>query len=133
MGRIKDGLLYSETHHWINVEDDDICTLGITDFAQEQMGDILFVDLPEVGENIFKDQEYASIESTKTVSELISPVTGNIIEINEEISTNPEIINQDPYGKGWLIKVKIENKNEINSLLSPEEYRDIIVEYPMDE
>ena len=132
MAKIKDGLLYSETHHWVKVRE-DICTLGITDFAQEQMGEIQFVDLPEVGENVFKEQEYASIESAQTVTELISPITGNIIEINEEISINPEIINQDPYGKGWLIKVKLEDKKEIDLLLSPEEYRDIITESPINE
>ncbi len=126
MGSINENLLYSETHHWVDLKDNDICVIGITDFAQEQIGDILFVDLPESGENIFKGQEYASIESAKTVTELVSPITGNIIEVNTEISTNPEIINKEPYTKGWLIKVKLSDKSEINSLLSPEEYRDAI-------
>jgi len=131
MNHINEDLLYSKEHHWVLPEDNGICKIGITDYAQEKIGDISFIDLPEVGENIFMGQEYASIESSQEGTELIAPITGNIVEINGEILSNPEIINREPYGEGWLLKIKIANKDDIHLLLSPEEYSDVITDYPL--
>lgn len=125
MAIVQDSLLYSSTHEWIRAEG-DICVIGITDFAQSQLGDIVYIELPEAGENVFTNNIFGSIESVKTVSELISPINGNIIEVNEELSTSPEMVNQDCYEKGWLIKIKIEDKKQLGNLLSPGAYEDLI-------
>ncbi len=131
MNHINEDLLYSREHHWILQEDGDTCKIGITDYAQEKIGEISFIDLPEIGENIFAGQGYASIESSQEVDELIAPITGNIIDVNEEILSDPKLINQDPYGKGWLLKIKLANKDDLKLLISPEEYMDIISGYPL--
>lgn len=125
MAIVQNSLLYSSTHEWIKAEG-DICVIGITDFAQSQLGDIVYIELPEAGENVFTNNVFGSIESVKTVSELISPINGNIIEVNEELSTSPEMVNQDCYKKGWLIKIKIEDKKQLGNLLSPGAYEDLI-------
>ncbi len=121
----KDSFLYAENHKWIKIEE-DIGIIGITDFAQEQLGDIVYVELPEVGENIFMGNTFGAIESVKTVSELIAPLSGNVIEVNEALLTSPELINQSPYNKGWLIKIKLKDKKEIDNLISPGAYEDMI-------
>lgn len=125
MAIVQDSLLYSSTHEWIRAEG-DICVIGISDFAQTQLGDIVYIELPEAGENVFTNNIFGSIESVKTVSELISPINGNIIEVNEELSTTPELVNQDCYEKGWLIKIKIEDKKQLGNLLSPGAYEDLV-------
>jgi len=124
MAEVEDSLLYTESHEWVRIED-DTGVIGISDFAQEQLGDIVYVELPEIGENVFMGNELGSIESVKTVSELIAPIDGNIIEVNEELSTSPKLVNQEPYGKGWLVKIKIKNKKQIGSLMSPGAYEDM--------
>ncbi len=123
---IREDLYYSDKHIWIKVEDDVNAIFGITDFAQDQLGDIVYVEIPKVGERVFKGQDFGSIESVKSVAELTSPLTGTVIEVNEEITSSPELINKDPYGKGWLIKIEMDNPDDINTLLSPEEYQDYI-------
>jgi len=115
-------LLYSKTHEWTRVED-DIAIVGITTFAQEQLGDITYVELPAVGDEVEAGQEMGSIESVKAASEIYSPVTGEVIEVNEDLESAPEKVNTDPYGEGWLIRVRL--TAEPTGLLSPEEYEEI--------
>ncbi len=115
-------LLYSKTHEWAKIEG-GIATVGITDFAQEQLGDITYVDLPKVGTVFEAGQEMGSVESVKAASELYCPVSGEVVEINQELDAAPEKINADPFGEGWMIKVKV--TDEPDDLLSPEEYAEI--------
>ncbi len=115
-------LLYAKTHEWVRVED-ETAVVGITDFAQEQLGDITYVELPAVGDTVEAGQEMGSVESVKAASELYSPVSGEVVEINEELEASPEKINTDPYGEGWLIRVRL--SAEPTGLLSPEEYEEI--------
>ncbi len=124
MWEIKDTLLYSETHEWIKIEG-EAGIIGITDFAQEQLGNIIHVELPKIGKNIFINKSFGSIESAKTISELNAPVNGTIIDVNNKLSASPELINEDPYIKGWMIKIKITDKNQIKNLKSPGAYKDI--------
>ncbi|NMC50504.1 MAG: glycine cleavage system protein GcvH [Desulfovibrio sp.] len=115
-------LLYSKTHEWAKIEG-GIATVGITDFAQEQLGDITYVDLPKVGTVFEAGQEMGSVESVKAASELYCPVSGEVVEINQELDAAPEKINADPFGEGWMIKIKV--TDEPDDLLSPEEYAEI--------
>ena len=114
-------LKYSKEHEWIKV-DNDIGTVGISDFAQHVLTDIVFVELPEIGKKVEQMKSAATIESIKSVSDIFSPVSGTITEVNEGLKDNPEIINTDPYGKGWIFKVKIADKNELGNLMSVEGY-----------
>jgi glycine cleavage system H protein len=115
-------LLYTNTHEWVRVED-EIAVIGITDFAQEQLGDITYVELPAVGDVLEAGQEMGSVESVKAASELYCPVTGEVIEVNEELEGAPEKVNSDPFGEGWMLRVKL--SAEPVGLLSPEEYEEI--------
>lgn len=115
-------LLYTKTHEWVRIED-DIATVGITDFAQEQLGDITYVELPRVGDALEAGQEMGSVESVKAASELYSPITGEVTEINTELEAAPEKVNADPFGEGWLVRARL--SEEPAGLLSPEEYEDI--------
>jgi len=115
------GLKYSKEHEWLRVEG-DIATVGVTDFAQKELTDIVFVELPEKGKRVEQNKQIAVIESVKSVSDVFSPLTGEVIEVNEKLKDNPDIINKDPYGEGWIAKVKIENKDQLNGLLSSEDY-----------
>ena len=115
-------LLYSKTHEWVRVEN-EIAVVGITDFAQEQLGDITFVELPAVGDTVEAGQEMGSVESVKAASELYSPVSGEVIEVNDELEAAPEKVNADPFGEGWLIRVRL--TEEPVSLLSPEAYEEL--------
>ena len=120
-------LLYSEEHEWIKV-DNNKATIGITEFAQDELGDIVFVELPEVGDTIEMDESFGSVESVKTVSELYAPISGTIKEVNEELEDNPEFVNESPYEKAWMITVEISDDTEIDKLLSPEKYQEQITE-----
>jgi glycine cleavage system H protein len=115
-------LLYSKTHEWVRVED-EIAVIGITDFAQEQLGDITYVELPAVGDVLEAGQEMGSVESVKAASELYCPVSGEVIEVNEELESAPEKVNSDPFGEGWMLRVRL--SAEPSDLLSPEEYEEI--------
>lgn len=120
-------LKYSKGHEWVRV-DRDIAIMGVTDFAQKQLTDIVFVELPEKGKKVERGKHMAVIESVKSVSDVFSPVTGKVIEVNEKLKDNPELINKDPYGEGWIAKIKMANKDELNNLMSSEKYGDFIKE-----
>lgn len=120
-------LLYSEEHEWIKV-DNNKATIGITEFAQDELGDIVFVELPEVGDTIEMDESFGSVESVKTVSELYAPISGTIKEVNAELEDNPEFVNESPYEKAWMITVEISDDAEIDKLLSSEKYQAQIAE-----
>ena len=119
--KIPRDLAYTKDHEWIRVID-NILTIGITDFAQGELGDIIFVEFPEIGEEFQKDDPFGTIEAVKTVSDIFAPVQGKISEINHNIENSPEIINSDPYGDGWLVKIEITEHMVSDRLLSPEDY-----------
>ena len=114
-------LKYSKEHEWIKVEG-DIGIVGVTDFAQKQLTDIVFVELPEKGKKVEGGKQMGVIESVKSVSDIFSPVDGEVVEVNEKLKDNPDVINKDPYGEGWIVKLKIENKDELDGLMSAEDY-----------
>jgi glycine cleavage system H protein len=122
---IPENLSYSESHEWIQL-DSDIATIGITDFAQSELGDIVFVELPEVGEYAQKDETFGTVEAVKTVENLIAPLSGEVLEANETLEEDAELINKDPYGAGWLIKIRIEDEDELEALLSAQDYSDML-------
>ncbi|PID26887.1 MAG: glycine cleavage system protein H [Candidatus Cloacimonadota bacterium] len=122
---VKDDLLYSEEHEYLKV-DGDIATVGVTFYAQDQLGDITYVELPEVGDSFDKGETFGTIEAVKAASDLFMPISGEIIEVNEELEDTPETVNKDCYGKGWLVKIKISDKSEVDSLLSADAYKKII-------
>lgn len=124
---IKEDLYYSEDHEWVK-ETEDCLIIGVTDFAQAELGDIVFVELPEVGEEFDKNDSFGVLESVKAVSDTFIPVSGQVIAINEELEDNPELINEDPYNKGWLIKLDPADDSELDDLLSAEEYAEFIEE-----
>lgn len=115
-------LKYTSDHEWIKV-DGDIVTIGITDFAQGELGDIVFVDIETEGETLDKGEVFGTVEAVKTVSDLFMPVNGEVIEVNEGIESEPESVNSDPYGAGWMIKVKVADASDIDTLLSAEAYQ----------
>ncbi len=120
---IPDNLKYTKDHEWVKIEG-DTATIGITDFAQSELGDIVFVEVDTVGEKLDKEETFGSIEAVKTVSDLFMPVGGEITGFNEALEDTPDIINKDPYDKGWIIKVKISDKSEADDLLGAEEYKE---------
>lgn len=117
-------LKYSKEHEWVRVEG-DVAVIGITDFAQDQLGDIVFVDIQTEGETLAKDEIFGAIEAVKTVADAFMPVSGEVVEVNPDLEGAPESVNKDPYGAGWMIKVKMSNPAEVNELLSAEEYNAI--------
>lgn len=124
MSKIIEGLLYSESHEWVKV-DGKVAIIGVTDFAQSEMGDITYVDLPSKDEDITKDEEFGALESVKASSELLCPVSGTIVAVNEKLEDAPELINEDPYAN-WIIKVEMSDASELNSLLTAAAYAEII-------
>jgi len=118
-------LKYTKTHEWIKVEG-EIATIGITDFATKKLTDLVYIELPSVGEKITQGSPFGSIESVKAVSDLNSPVSGEVVEVHEELSQNLDLISKDPYGEGWMIRVRIENVEEIKSLMDSREYEEWI-------
>jgi glycine cleavage system H protein len=119
------GLRYSKEHEWVGTED-SVATIGITDHAQEQLGEIVYVELPSVGDKISKDDPFGVVESVKAVSDIYAPVSGTVTEVNEGLPESPEMINEDPYGDGWLIKVKISDATELDDLMDGEEYGQLV-------
>ena len=115
MSKLIEGLKYSETHEWVKVEG-DIATVGVTDFAQSEMGDITYVDMPEVDDEVSKDEEFGALESVKASSDLVCPVSGTVVENNAALKDAPELINQDPY-ENWIIKVKMSDPSELDALM----------------
>ena len=123
MSKIIDELLYSESHEWVKV-DGNIAIIGVSDFAQAEMGDITYVDVPSEGDSVTKDEDFGALESVKASSELYSPVSGEVVAVNEELDDKPELINEDPYG-AWIIKVEMSDKGELETLLSAAAYAEI--------
>src|SRR5699024_8468771 len=124
---LPEDLLYSEEHEWIKKEDDHV-RIGITSFAQDELGDIVFVELPEVGDTLEKDEPFGSVESVKTVSELYAPLSGEVVEVNEELEDRPEFVNESPYEKAWMVVVKPSDDSEFDDLLSADKYKEVIEE-----
>ena len=118
-------LKYTKEHEWVSI-DSDIATIGITDHAQEQLGDIVFVELPEVQSRVSQDDTFGVVEAVKTVADLFAPVSGNVTEINTALEESPDLINSDPYGAGWIIKVAIDDLEEYNNLMSNDDYNSFI-------
>ena len=118
-------LKYSEDHEWVKVEGNTV-TIGITDFAQSELGDIVFVELPEEGDDISTGESFGSVESVKTVSELIAPVSGSIVAINEELEDSPELVNENPYEGAWMLKVELSDESELDNLLDAAGYQAVI-------
>ena len=123
---IPENFKYTKEHEWCLI-DGDVATIGITDFAQSELGDIVFVEFPELQSSINKDDSVGTIEAVKTVADLYSPLSGDVIEVNESIELEPNLINDDPYDKGWIFKIKINNEKEISNLLDSHKYKSIIV------
>ena len=126
--KIPEHLFYSESHEWIQ-KDSDIATIGITDFAQLELGDIVFVELPEVGEQIEKGAAFGTVEAVKTVADLIAPTTGEVLEINESLEAGAEEINKDAYGAGWMLKIRIEDPQDLDSLLNAQDYAELLANH----
>ena len=122
---IKPELKYTKDHEWIEI-DGKIATVGITDYAQGELGDIVYVEIETLDENLEKEEVFGSVEAVKTVSDLFLPVSGKIVEVNQKIENSPEIINEDPYNDGWIIKMEIENEEELNELLNADAYSKLI-------
>ncbi|MFD1066414.1 glycine cleavage system protein GcvH [Oceanobacillus locisalsi] len=114
--------LYSKEHEWVKKENGNV-RIGITAFAQDELGDIVFVELPEVGDSLELDEPFGSVESVKTVSELYAPVSGKVVEVNEELEDSPELVNESPHEKAWMVVVEVGNENELDELLDAEAYR----------
>ncbi len=125
---LPEDLLYTKEHEWVKKEGDNKVRIGITDFAQSELGDIVFVELPEVDDTVEADDSFGSVESVKTVSELYSPVSGTVVEVNEELEDSPELVNESPYDGAWMIVVEIEDESALDGLLTAEEYKAIIEE-----
>lgn len=122
---IPSDLKYTKDHEWIKIEG-DVATIGITDFAQGELGDIVYVDVDTLDDTVEKDEVFGSVEAVKTVSDLFMPLTGEVTEFNEELEDEPELVNSDPYGKGWMIKVTIADVSQIEDLLDAEAYQGLI-------
>ena len=122
MPEVIPNLKYSKTHEWVRLEG-DVAVIGITDHAQSELGDITYLDLPESGRVLQHDEQFGEVESVKAVSELFSPVSGEVVETNTDISDTTEVVNQDPFGKGWLIKVRLANPSELASLMDAADYK----------
>ena len=118
-------LKYTKDHEWIRVEG-EVAYVGITDYAQSELGEIVFVDIPTQGETVAKEESFGAIEAVKTVSDLFMPVSGEVLEVNPELEEAPELVNEDAYGKGWLIKISMTDASELGDLLSADEYQQLI-------
>jgi glycine cleavage system H protein len=124
---IPSNLKYTKDHEWVSI-DGEIATVGITDFAQKELGDIVYVEVETLDQTLVKDEVFGTVEAVKTVSDLFLPLSGEIVEFNDDLESNPDTVNGDPYGKGWMVKVKFSNPSEIEDLLSSENYKALIGE-----
>ena len=122
---IPSDLLYSNDHEWVKLEE-DIATIGITDFAQQELGDIVYIEIETIGDNLQKEQVFGTVEAVKTVSDLFMPISGEVLEFNTALEDTPETVNYEPYESGWIIKIKIENPSQLKHLLSAEQYKQLI-------
>jgi glycine cleavage system H protein len=126
MSNIPADLLYTKDHEWLKVHDDGTATVGITDYAQESLGDITFVEFPQIGETFSNGDTFGVVESVKAASDLYMPVDAEVVEINEEVDAGPEVLNQDPYAAGWLIKIKLSDASQLEALLKADAYQGIV-------
>lgn len=122
-----DDLKYSREHEWVLVED-DVATVGITDFAQQQLGDVVFVELPGVGDKVTKDEAMGVVESVKAVSDVYAPVSGTVLEVNDDLPESTELLNEDPYGDGWMVKIQLGDRTDLDDLMTASEYEKWIAE-----
>ena len=122
---IPDNLKYTEDHEWIRIDGDEIY-VGITDFAQGELGDIVYVEIETTGEKLDRDDVFGTVEAVKTVSDLFMPVSGEVLEVNQNIESNPDVVNKDPYEDGWMVKIGVQDAAELNDLLSAEQYKEVI-------
>lgn len=122
---IPNDLKYTKDHEWVRI-DGEVATVGITDFAQGELGDIVFVEVETEGESLDREETFGSVEAVKTVSDLFMPVSGEVIEFNEEIESSPELVNEDPYGKGWMIKIQLSDLSEVDDLLDADAYSELV-------
>lgn len=118
-------LKYSKEHEWVLVEG-NVATIGITDFAQDQLGDIVFVEMPAIGDKVSKEDAFGVVESVKAVSDVYAPVSGAVLEVNDDLPDNPEMLNEDPYGDGWMIKIEMNDPDELKDLMSAAEYEEYV-------
>jgi len=125
--KLPEGYLFTKEHEWVHIED-NVATIGITDFAQEALGDITFVQLPKEGEDIAKDDPFGVVESVKAVSDLYAPVTGRVVEVNQPVLDAPELVNEDPFSDGWLLKVEVKDPENREGLMSGAEYKEYVEE-----
>ena len=122
---VKDGLLYTDEHEWARIEG-DIAVIGITDHAQKELRNVVFVELPKAGDKLIFHKDFGYVESTKAVNSILSPVSGEVIEVNSKLEESPELVNSDPYGEGWMVKARISNKDELKQLLDADGYRELM-------
>ena len=125
MSNIPENLRYSKDHEWISA-DDEVASIGITDYAQTSLGDVVYIDLPRVGDKFSAHEAFGSVESVKAVSEVFTPIAGEIVEVNDGLNDTPEKVNSDPYGAGWFVKVKMDNPNGVDAMLSSVEYEEYL-------
>ena len=125
--KVPEDLKYTKEHEWAKIEG-DVATIGITDYAQSELGDIVYIELPKVDSEVGQMAPIGTIEAVKTVADLYSPLSGKVVEVNERLSQNPSIVNNDPYGEGWIAKIRISNPDEVENLLSAEDYRKLLEE-----
>jgi len=123
--KLPDDLKYTKEHEWTRIEG-NVATIGVTDFAQSELGDIAWIEMPEIGKEIQKDDSFGTIEAVKTIEDLYAPLSGKIIAINEELLDSPELVNNDPYGKGWIAKIEFKDEAELSNLLSAKDYSGLI-------
>jgi glycine cleavage system H protein len=125
MANIPEDLRYSKDHEWVRV-DGETATIGITDYAQHALGDVVYVDMPRVGDKFGAHEAFGSVESVKAVSEIFTPVAGEVVEVNDAVNDTPESVNNDTYGSGWMVKIKMDNPGEADAMLSPSEYEEFL-------
>src|SRR5688500_12904171 len=125
MSNIPENLRYSKDHEWVLV-DGDVASIGITDYAQHSLGDVVYIDMPRVGDKLATHESFGSVESVKAVSEIFTPVAGEIVEVNDSLNDTPEKVNNDPYGEAWFIKIKMDNPGDADAMLSGEEYEEYL-------
>jgi glycine cleavage system H protein len=126
--KVPSDLLYTEEHEYVNQVSDDEVIVGITDYAQGELSDIVFVELPDVGSTFTKMEPFGTIEAVKAVSELYTPVSGEVVAVNETVADDPAVVNRDPYGEGWMVRLRLNDPGELDDLLSPEAYKALIAE-----
>ncbi len=122
---VPETLKYTKDHEWTKI-DGDVAVVGITDYAQGELGDVVFVELPSVGDKVSRGESFGTIEAVKAVADLFAPLSGEVVEVNEKLESEPELVNKDPYGDGWMLKIKIENAQEVDELLDASAYKELI-------